>query len=35
MADFCHKCSIGLFGEDFGDLAGITEEEPWRLASYP
>ncbi len=30
MADFCHKCSIDLFGEDFGDLAGITEEEPWR-----
>jgi hypothetical protein len=22
MADFCKECSIEIFGEDFGDLAG-------------
>ena len=27
MADFCKQCSIDMFGEDFGDLAGITTEE--------
>ena len=29
MADFCHICSLSNFGEDFGDLAGITTEEDW------
>lgn len=24
MADFCKQCSIELFGEDYGDMAGIT-----------
>lgn len=23
MADFCKRCSIEIFGEDFGDLAGL------------
>ena len=27
MADFCRQCSVQLFGEDFGDLAGITKAE--------
>lgn len=27
MADFCKQCSIAIFGEDFGDLAGITKPE--------
>jgi len=27
MADFCKQCSIGNFGEDFGDLAGLSTEE--------
>jgi hypothetical protein len=28
MADFCKKCSIKNFGEDYGDLEGlITETE--------
>lgn len=27
MADFCQQCSIDTFGEDFGDLAGITPKE--------
>ncbi len=26
MADFCKECSIVMFGEDFGDLAGLVEE---------
>lgn len=26
MADFCKKCSIEHFGEDFGDLTGICLE---------
>ena len=30
MADFCKQCSINTFGEDFGELAGITKEEWWR-----
>lgn len=24
MADFCQQCSIELFNEDFGDLAGLV-----------
>jgi hypothetical protein len=27
MADFCKQCSVKTFGEDFGDLAGITKPE--------
>lgn len=27
MADFCKQCSIEIFGEDFGDLEGITTPE--------
>lgn len=23
MADFCYECSERIFGEDFGDLAGL------------
>jgi hypothetical protein len=30
MADFCKQCSIAIFGEDFGDLAGITSKEDWK-----
>lgn len=26
MAEFCHRCSIELFGEDFRELAGIADE---------
>jgi len=29
MADFCRQCSIDLFGEDFGDLKGLTDPESW------
>lgn len=24
MSDYCKQCSIQLFGEDYGDLAGIS-----------
>ena len=24
MADYCQQCSIEEFGEDFGDLAGLS-----------
>jgi hypothetical protein len=29
VADFCKQCSIDLFGEDTGDLRGITTPEAW------
>lgn len=29
MADFCKQCSIDIFGEDFGDMKGITSQETW------
>lgn len=27
MADFCKQCSIETFGEDFGDLKGLSMPE--------
>ena len=27
MADFCRQCSIETFGEDFGDLKGLSTPE--------
>ena len=27
VADFCKKCSIDMFGEDFRELAGISTKE--------
>lgn len=24
MADFCQQCSMDVFGQDFGDLAGLV-----------
>lgn len=29
MAEFCKACSIKTFGEDFKELAGITQQEYW------
>lgn len=29
MADFCKQCSIDLFGQDYGDLKGITKQNDW------
>lgn len=25
MAEFCHTCSLAIFGEDFGDFAGLCK----------
>lgn len=30
MADFCAQCAIEIFGEDTGDLRGITTPEIWK-----
>ena len=27
MADFCKQCSEQLFGEDFGDLKGLSPQD--------
>lgn len=27
MADFCQQCSIEMFGEDFGELAGMSKPD--------
>jgi len=35
MADFCKQCSIENFGEDFGDLAGMSTEETTKKKLYP
>jgi hypothetical protein len=35
MADFCKDCSIELFGEDHGDLAGISIKENEAEDLYP
>ena len=34
MADFCKACSIEVFGEDFGDLKGLSTEEDTRKELY-
>lgn len=26
MADFCKQCSMDLFGQDYGELAGLCKE---------
>ena len=30
MADFCYQCSLVIFGQDFGDLRGLTPIADWR-----
>jgi len=29
MADFCKQCSELMFGDDFGDLAGLESAQKW------
>lgn len=29
MADFCKQCSLDMWGEDMGDLRGITKQDEW------
>lgn len=35
MADFCKQCSITEFGEDYGDLAGLSTPEDTAAGLYP
>ena len=32
MADFCHECSIQMFGEDFKDFASDINDDQMRQA---
>lgn len=34
MADFCKLCSIDNFGEDFGEMAGISSEADTRAGRF-
>lgn len=34
MADFCKQCSEAEFGEDFGDLAGLSTPEDTAKGLY-
>lgn len=34
MSDFCKQCSIELFGEDLGDLKGLSKPEDTRDGLY-
>lgn len=34
MADFCKKCSIKMFGEDYEELANITTEDDTKHDMY-
>ena len=34
MADFCKQCSIEIFCEDFGDMAGISTPEDTAKGFY-
>jgi len=34
MADFCKQCSENIFGEDFREMAGISQEEHTKNQLY-
>ena len=34
MADFCKQCLMDTFGEDFGDLAGLSKPEDTEQDKY-
>lgn len=34
MADFCKQCSEALFGQDYGDLKGLTTVEDTKAEQY-
>lgn len=34
MSSFCKQCSIDVFGEDFGDMAGISKLEDTKAGLY-
>ncbi len=35
MADFCHQCALDTFGEDIGDLAGISTPADTKAGLFP
>jgi hypothetical protein len=35
MSEFCKQCSILIFGEDFGNLKGISKPEDAEKNIYP
>lgn len=35
MADFCKQCSISSFGEDYGDLKGLSTDADTAKEMYP
>ena len=35
MADFCKQCALDTFGDDIGDLAGISTPEDTASGMYP
>ncbi len=35
MADFCKQCALDTFGEDIGDLAGISTPEHTASGMFP
>ena len=35
MADLCHQCAMGIFGEDSGDLAGLSTPDDTRAGLFP
>lgn len=35
MADFCMQCSIATFGDDIGDLAGLSNNADDAVGNYP
>lgn len=35
MADLCHSCALDTFGEDIGDLAGLSTPDDTATGRYP
>lgn len=35
MADLCHSCALDTFGEDIGDLAGLSTPDDTAARRYP
>jgi len=35
MADFCQQCALDIFGEDIGDLAGISTAADTEASLFP
>jgi hypothetical protein len=35
MSDYCEQCSTAIFGEDFGDMAGLSTEDDTNKGLFP